>query len=591
VLTGLALLAAAPGPAARAQETPDTARATARDTTWRADWGVEEAFALEVHSAGFDYPTAIAVVPEPGPEPDAPLYFVTELGGTIKVVTRDGRVHVFATGLGRRTVVRELPDEQGETGLAGICLAPEQGYVFATYAYSDDAGVLRNGITRFATTPDRFGLEPGERRDLLPLLARYRSTLSHQIGPCVVDGELLWVGVGDGMQTAASRDPDSPLGKILRMTLDGAPAPGNPLGTSDDPDRARSYVWALGLRNPFSLTIARGRLFAAENGPSVDRFFEVRPGMDYLWNGTDWSMGMNAAAVFSPSPAPVQMIYLSPDAANVPPAYRDAFVIAMSGLPAQRGPGNRPGAKGVVLLRYDFETGVVRELPRNILRYRGREYQSVVGVAAAEDGLFVVPLLPDREGRSTVLRLRHAPDAPHPYLVLDAGDGGQIFLQRGCIGCHAVGNRRLGIAGPPLDQAELVARLRARLEDPGWERQALALDTLEQEPWRSFRDARRDVLAAEGRERVRRWLEYRIQEPRFDDPNATMPDLGLTAGEAARVADYLMTPPAAPADASAIDRLREWLPAPRYEFIALAFAVGALLGAGALALPRRVRRE
>ena len=36
------------------------------------------------------------------------------------------------------------------------------------------------------------------------------------------------------------------------------------------------------------------------------------------------------------------------------------------------------------------------------------------------------------------------------------------------------------------------------------------------------------------------WIENRIQEPRFDDPDATMPNLGLTRDQAASIAAYLV---------------------------------------------------
>ncbi|MGI9427811.1 MAG: hypothetical protein ACR2NM_04080, partial [Bythopirellula sp.] len=54
-----------------------------------------------VEEVGNDYrlPVNIAFVPDPGPNPDDPLYFITELYGSIQVVTRDGTKHEFATGL------------------------------------------------------------------------------------------------------------------------------------------------------------------------------------------------------------------------------------------------------------------------------------------------------------------------------------------------------------------------------------------------------------------------------------------------------------------------------------------------------------
>ena len=66
-------------------------------STLISDWAVAEGFGLEVHSDGFELPTTIAAVPNPGTEADAPLYYVGELNGSIKVVTRDGQVSVFAT--------------------------------------------------------------------------------------------------------------------------------------------------------------------------------------------------------------------------------------------------------------------------------------------------------------------------------------------------------------------------------------------------------------------------------------------------------------------------------------------------------------
>src|SRR5690606_29062579 len=42
------------------------------------------------------------------------------------------------------------------------------------------------------------------------------------------DGEHLFLTVGDRQRMTPAQDPNSPLGKILRLTLDGKPAPGNP---------------------------------------------------------------------------------------------------------------------------------------------------------------------------------------------------------------------------------------------------------------------------------------------------------------------------------------------------------------------------
>ncbi len=46
--------------------------------------------------------------------------------------------------------------------MAGICLDPDHGYVFVTYAYRDEAGILRNGISRFSAQPLTFAGKPQE---------------------------------------------------------------------------------------------------------------------------------------------------------------------------------------------------------------------------------------------------------------------------------------------------------------------------------------------------------------------------------------------------------------------------------------------
>ena len=42
------------------------------------------------------------------------------------------------------------------------------------------------------------------------------------------DGQFLFLTVGDRQRFTPAQDPDQPVGKILRLTLDGKPAPGNP---------------------------------------------------------------------------------------------------------------------------------------------------------------------------------------------------------------------------------------------------------------------------------------------------------------------------------------------------------------------------
>lgn len=544
---------------------------------WRNDWAVAEGHRVEVDTEGYAFPTAIAVVPDPGPEPSDPLYFVAELRGEVRAVTNDRTVHTFAEDFFSLSPSGELPEYAGETGMAGICLAPSRGYVFVTYTYHDD-GVLRNGMTRFSSREGTFSPSSTSRLHIREPFAGDRSALSHQIGSCRVDGDRIYVSVGDGMQPFESGNLDSTLGKVLRMTLDGEPAPGNPFSTDGGRPTPRDFVWAYGFRNPFSLEVVDGRVFVADNGLSIDRFMEVREGEDYLWDGTDWSIGVNADAVLKPSPGPVQMAYLPPGAEGFREETTGQFFVAMSGLPSQEGPPERPGAKGVVTIPYDLDEARLDGVPASFLRFRGPGHQSVTGLGFGPDGaLYVVPLFPDRRGSSAVLRITHDPGNAHPHLVVDR-EPEQLLARRGCYGCHALGGQRQSDVGPPLDRDSLVPRLRERLTSEDYLRLLADLDTLEAGPLADYREERRAVREAEGMERLRLWIRYKLEEPRFANPGAAMPDLGLTAGEARSIADHLVSEPEPPSTVERIKGVvRSVLPAPSYRTLVLAFAAGFLL--------------
>lgn len=161
----------------------------------------------------------------------------------------------------------------GEGGLLGVAVSPDftdDHRLFVYFTAADDNriatvelvdGALRNQQVGFTGIP-KAGIHNGGR------LA---------FGP---DG-LLYVGTGDAGDRPSAQDPDALGGKILRLTPELQPAPGNPT----DPPLAGGAGFDLGHRNVQGLAFDEGgRLWAAEFGQNTwDELNLIQAGADYGW--------------------------------------------------------------------------------------------------------------------------------------------------------------------------------------------------------------------------------------------------------------------------------------------------------------------
>jgi glucose/arabinose dehydrogenase len=238
---------------------------------------------------GLQQPTAAAFAP------DGRL-FVLEKAGAVRVWTPTG-------GLAAEPVVTLASCTTSEMGLLGIAFDPDfarNGFLYLYHtqppagdvrrcAEGSSAG-RRNRVVRVTVSGTQADPASG-----VELLGGLRTDNGNHDGGCLRVGPdgFLYVGVGDtgrgdGGPPGAStnpyaRDLNAPEGKILRLTLDGRPAPGNPfLGRGG----AGDLVFASGLRNPFRFAFdpRTGLLWAGDVGQStVEEIDVVRAGDDLGW--------------------------------------------------------------------------------------------------------------------------------------------------------------------------------------------------------------------------------------------------------------------------------------------------------------------
>ncbi|WP_448577515.1 PQQ-dependent sugar dehydrogenase [Thermaurantiacus sp.] len=230
----------------------------------------------EVIAGGLDHPWSLAFLPDGD-------VLVTERSGQLSRIS-GGRVEKISG------VPRVLA--QGQGGLFDVRLHPDfatNGLIYLTYAH----GTPRANGTRLA----RARLDRNRLRNLevlwtaTPLKAR----TVHFGGRITFlpDGTLL-VTTGDGFDFREDAQRlGSPLGKVMRLTADGKPAPGNPFAGQEG---ALAEIWTLGHRNPQGLAVdqARGLVFSHEHGPrGGDEVNILAQGRNYGWpvatRGRDYS--------------------------------------------------------------------------------------------------------------------------------------------------------------------------------------------------------------------------------------------------------------------------------------------------------------
>ena len=292
---------------------------------------VPETHEFEVTEHGsFDEPWAMTFLPGT----DATV--ITERGGSMLI--RDHR------GVDEVTGTPESITVAGQGGLGDIIAGPSfttDGTVYLSWVNSDAQG-------RSGAVVGRGRLDV-EERTLTGLEVIWRQVpkttgdghFGHRLA---ARGGHLYVTSGERQQMTPAQELDTNLGSIVRLTLDGDPAPGNPW--AGEGDEVTDELWSIGHRNPLGISFdADGRLWETEMGPmGGDELNLIEAGGNYGWpevsNGTHYDGpdipdpakgdGFVAPRVWwNPSISPGSLMIYQGD---LFPAWTgDAFIGALSG--------------------------------------------------------------------------------------------------------------------------------------------------------------------------------------------------------------------------------------------------------------------
>lgn len=295
----------------------------------------------------------------PAPQPAGPVTLLGGLdiawsvvllpdGSALVSERNTGRVyHVPKPGTGGAPAVAgtlPISRSEGEGGLLGLAVPPDFGADPVVYAYySTDSD------NRIAAVPWRDGTlgDPVVVFSGIPR-GRYHNGGRIAFGP---DG-FLYVGTGEGGDTSLSQNLSSLGGKILRITPDGNPAPGNPFGGSP--------IWSYGHRNVQGLAWdSRGRMWASEFGQDTyDELNLIEAGGNYGWPVVEGRAGnpdfVDPVAQWSPAEMSPSGIAVGPDGA--------VYLAALRGQSVWRVPITADGTAGRPVRYLQGTYGRIRDI-------------------------------------------------------------------------------------------------------------------------------------------------------------------------------------------------------------------------------------
>lgn len=240
-----------------------------------------EAFRVEPVTEGLVHPWGLAILPDGG-------YLVTEKVGRLQYVSASGD----------KTQIAGLPEIAvfGQGGLLDVAIAEDfdtSRRLYLTFSREIGRGQGTAAVTAVLSEDNR------QLRDVVDIFEQRPgvSSGSHFGSRIVIDGDHAFITIGDRGSPERAQDLAATIGKVVRVTLDGAIPGSNPF--AQDPN-ALNDIWSYGHRNPQGAALhpRTGALWTLEHGPrGGDELNRVEKGANYGWPVISYGINYNGSPV------------------------------------------------------------------------------------------------------------------------------------------------------------------------------------------------------------------------------------------------------------------------------------------------------
>ncbi|MDC6386988.1 PQQ-dependent sugar dehydrogenase [Muricauda sp. SK9] len=248
----------------------------------------ETTYTVTVFASGLSNPWGMAHLPDG-------RILVTEKAGTMRLVSTSGTVSSPITGI-------PAVNSSGQGGLLDVAVDPnfqENRMIYWSFSQNGPGGTA-TAVAKGRLSDSETAIEDAEV--IYTAIPEFEST-AHYGSRLAWDGEgNLFVSTGDRSSRVTrgeAQELDAALGKVLRITTDGAPASGNPFVGEDG---VLPEIYSYGHRNVQGLAVhpVTGELWESELGPrGGDEVNLIEAGADYGWPTISYGLEYSGAAIGS----------------------------------------------------------------------------------------------------------------------------------------------------------------------------------------------------------------------------------------------------------------------------------------------------